>query len=329
MGFTIAEIIIVLSIIGFVAEITLPPLISNVQDSIYKLGKDKVRMSIAEAGRILSVSDSIADATSAEDFVKNYLAKQLKITKFCAPAQMEQCGMPSGNPTTFKNHYNANVASMPTTWTGITDSYGVTGDVTADNSYAPLSTSNPTTTNFNNSYAFLSADGIAVNLFYNPYCAFNSADKRYYDLSSYTYTDVRHQFSLDTACMSGVYDMNGLKKPNQVGKDIGFFGVFYNGLQSTSVATLPYKDGVDTQSKTLPEATQYCQDIQGWKLPTVDELSALYLGRNITGMPNNVWLWSASRLPGSSSYVRRVYFNGGYRDWNVTSLQGAVRCVRD
>ena len=308
---------------------TIPTLISNSQDAQYKAGKDKVRMSIAEAGKVLSVSDSIADGTSAEDFVKNYLAKQLKIIKFCAPSDMESCGMPSGNPTTFKKETGAVLTSMPSTWSTITDAYGVNGDAPAEG-YAPYSTSNPTTSGvFNNSYAFLTADGIAVNLFYNPYCALNFTNKMYYNSAGYSYTDIRPQFSLDTACMSGVYDMNGLKKPNQVGKDIGFFGVFYNGLQSTSAVALPYKEGIDTQSKTLVQATQYCQDIQGWKLPTVDELSTLYLGRNITGMPNNVWLWSASRLHGSSGYVRGVNFGYGYRTWTDPSPQTAVRCVRD
>ena len=301
-AFTLAEVLITLGIIGVVAAMVLPAVIQNSQDAEYKTGKDKVRMSIAEAGRILSVADGIADASSAQDFVENYLAKQLKIVKFCTPANMEQCGMPSGNPTTFKNLYNANVAAMPTTWQSITSSYGMTG-------VGSWSTSNPTTTSFNNSYAFLSADGVAVNLFYNPYCASNSREKLMDNSSEY------YQWSLDTVCMSGVYDMNGLKKPNQVGKDIGFFGVFYNGLQSTSVAALPYKEGIDTQSYTWTQADTYCRGIQGWKLPTVDELSALYLGRNITGMPTGVWLWSASSLPGSSSGARHVDVHDGGRGW--------------
>ena len=52
-AFTMAEVLIVLGIIGFVAALVLPPLIANTQDAEYKAGKDKVRMSIAEAGRIL------------------------------------------------------------------------------------------------------------------------------------------------------------------------------------------------------------------------------------------------------------------------------------
>lgn len=327
-AFTLAEVLITLGVIGIVAAMVIPGVIQNSQDAEYKTAKDKVRMSIAEAGKIMSVSGDIDKASSAQDFVENYLSKQLKIAKFCTPANMEQCGMPSGSPTTFRNLYSTNVASMPTTWQTITTSYGVTGDVPGDNSYAPSSTSNPTTSNFNNSYVFLTADGIAVNLFYNPYCALDSSDKMYYNSSSYTYTQVRPQSSLDTACMSGVYDMNGLKKPNQVGKDIGFFGVFYNGLYSTSAAALPYKDGINTQSYDWTTADNYCQSIKGWKLPTVDELSALYLGRNITGMPNNVWLWSASSLPGGG-YARNEDFTDGRRSWAGRSVQSAVRCVRD
>jgi len=150
---------------------------------------------------------------------------------------------------------------------------------------------------------------------------YNSKEKMINASSEY------YQFSLDTACMSGVYDMNGLKKPNQVGRDIGFFGVFYNGIESTSVATLPYKTGIDGYSATWDAADTYCRGIKGWKLPTIDELSALYLGKNITGIPS-VWLWSASGLPGSS-YDRVVGSGSGYRLWDHRSALGAVRCVRD
>ncbi len=325
-AFTLAEVLLTLGIIGIVAALVIPTVIQNSQEAEYKTGKEKVRMSIAEAGKILSVSGEIADATSAEDFVKSYISKQLKIIKFCAPADMEQCGMPSGNPTTFKNLNNANVASMPSTWSAITSAYGVTGSAPADGD-APYGGANPTTQNFNNSYTFLSADGIAINLFYNPYCANNFIDKMYRSSPSYTYTDMRPQFSLDTACMSGVYDMNGLKKPNQVGKDIGFFGVFYNGIQSTSVATLPYKEGFDS-GYDWNSADNYCRSIKGYKLPTVDELSALYLGRNITGMSNSVGLWSTSGVRGSD-YAWGLFFSNGPRTWYNRSTQNAVRCVRD
>ena len=118
-GFTLAEVLITLGIIGVVAALVIPAVIQNSQEAEYKTGKDEVRVSIAEAGRTLSVTDEISGASSAEDFVKNSLSKQLKIAKFCAPVDMEQCGMPSGNPTTFKNLYSANVASMPTTWTSL------------------------------------------------------------------------------------------------------------------------------------------------------------------------------------------------------------------
>jgi len=174
----------------------------------------------------------------------------------------------------------------------------------------------------NNSYAFLSADGISVNLFYNPYC--KSFDEEVQKNNGGTGSPMT---VLNMACMSGVYDMNGLKKPNQVGRDIGFFATFYNGIQATSVAALPYKIGIDEESKTWDEADAYCRSLKGQKLPTVDELSALYFGKNITGLPS-VLLWSASSLAGSS-YARYVGFHAGDRIWVDRSNQSAVRCVRD
>jgi len=326
-AFTLAEVILVLGIIGIVAEMTLPAVIQDAQDAQYKAGKDKVRMSIAEAGRVLSVTGEISSASSAQDFVENYLSKQLKITKFCDPTNtnIEQCGMPSGNPTTFKNLYNTNVASMPTTWLTMTVPNSVTGPAPASG-FAPYSTINPTTQNFNDSYVFLTADGIAVNLFYNPYCASNfTGEKNAYDSPTYTYTKEKPQWPMDMACMSGVYDMNGLKKPNQVGRDIGFFGVFYNGLQSKAVAALPYKTGIDTLSMTQDQAYVYCRDLKGWEVPTLEELSALFLGRSITGLPS-VGMLTAPGFPNGND--RLVDMGSGVPGWFGPSAR-PVRCVRE
>lgn len=326
-AFTLAEVLITLTVIGIVASMTIPGIIQSSQDREYKTAKDKVRMSIAEAGKVLSVQGNIASATSAEDFVKNYLSKTLSIIKFCAPANMEQCGMPSGGSTKFKNLNNEIVGPMPTTWTTITNPSSVTAVPTSDGS-GIYSSTNPTTQNYNNSYTFLTANGISVNLFYNPLCVSTHSERPYYINSTETYIKEKKQVSLDTACMAGVYDMNGLKKPNQVGRDIGFFATFYNGYESTTASVLPYKEGINTDSKNLDQAQEYCNGIDLYRLPSLDELSTLYLGRNITGIPSNVWLWSGSPVSGSS-YVRGVYFYNGLRDWGYRSDRIAVRCVRD
>jgi len=149
---------------------------------------------------------------------------------------------------------------------------------------------------------------------------YNSKEKMINASSEY------YQFSLDTACMSGVYDMNGLKKPNQVGRDIGFFGVFYNGIESKSVATLPYKETINAN---WANADIYCRGIKGQKIPTIDELSALYLGRNITGIPAVGFLWSASSMPGNSISNRRLGLTSGGILWLSRNLSNGVRCVRD
>ena len=61
-GFTLAEVLITLGIIGVVAAITLPVLINKIHDKEYDRAKEKALMSIGEAGRILAVNGEINSA---------------------------------------------------------------------------------------------------------------------------------------------------------------------------------------------------------------------------------------------------------------------------
>lgn len=98
-AFTLAEVLIVLGIIGVVAEMTIPTLMHNFQDQVYKTAYKKAYTIASQAwlsastdGNILDrpVADPTTDTTNFNAF-KSYF----KIVKDCAPGNISSC-WPSG-----------------------------------------------------------------------------------------------------------------------------------------------------------------------------------------------------------------------------------------
>ncbi|MEI7895127.1 MAG: DUF1566 domain-containing protein, partial [Myxococcales bacterium] len=77
-------------------------------------------------------------------------------------------------------------------------------------------------------------------------------------------------------------------------------------------------------------AKSYCQGLTlaggGWRLPTKEELLALYATRSLP--MNHDWYWSSSAVAGSSGYAWFVSFSSGNTYSYVVGNRGRVRCVR-
>ena len=108
LAFTMAEILLSLTIIGVVAAITLPSLTGNINERTWNTQRKALyaRMSQAIAlmpaingyGTLKEESSACAsDAvdTAAETFVTNGLAKVLKINNICDNEHLEDCGITS------------------------------------------------------------------------------------------------------------------------------------------------------------------------------------------------------------------------------------------
>ena len=149
------------------------------------------------------------------------------------------------------------------------------------------------------------------------------------------------QMSMDVVCFNGIYDINGQKGPNTVGKDIGFVGSFYNSYETKSSAVLPYDK--DIQINSLPEETDklnlvvnYCNNLpeqNNWVLPDVNEASLLFLNQQIVRGKTVDWLWFYTRttLSDKSIYFYMITFGTGRRgSSNRTFIADDryIRCVR-
>ena len=69
------------------------------------------------------------------------------------------------------------------------------------------------------------------------------------------------QYTHDLACMNVVYDYNGLKGPNKVGKDIGFVSVINNDSQAEAVSPFVYKEDSSTGTDNH-NAAAICRNLE-------------------------------------------------------------------
>lgn len=89
-AFTLAEVLITLAIIGVVAAMTIPTLVTNINDKKLDSANKVFRARFEESMRLTSVTQGIAGYSSTMDFV-NALSKNLKIGKICDNDELSSC----------------------------------------------------------------------------------------------------------------------------------------------------------------------------------------------------------------------------------------------
>lgn len=118
VGFTLAEVLITLGIIGIVAAMTIPTLITNYQKHI-TVTKLQKAISVLNQAYKLSYDDvgepsaSEAFAMGAEDYFKKYWAPYIKSAIICTTPQM--CGYKTNTPWKLANgNQGTTIAINPT-----------------------------------------------------------------------------------------------------------------------------------------------------------------------------------------------------------------------
>ena len=289
-GFTLAEVLITLGIVGVVAALILPPVINDIKDREYATARKRMLSTLGEAVRRQAIQGDLKDAVDAQDYVENILKKQLKIIKTCDNAHLRECGIETGENKIFNQ--SEQKTTMPTKISdlaiGIAQN-GVTlkgkGDMT--------------------SYGLVMQNGYSVNLFYNPNCMSDRGTEYY---------------AQDSVCVNAIYDINGLSKPNQAGKDIGFVTILFPNEEATIVAPDIYK--ADT-SGYFNQLSSKCKAIgKEYAPPTRNELNAMYFNSNLYGgfVANAYW---------SNTPTWAQQFNSGLRRYlGSQSYLIYIRCVR-
>ncbi len=163
--------------------------------------------------------------------------------------------------------------------------------------------------------AFETQNGETIALYYNPNCKGNVGNVG----------DVWH-YAQAQMCANFIYDLNGNKGPNTVGKDIGFITALYN-TDTSIVAPMPIltnaKSGaLVAQTAASAACTEQSTDS---RLPNIDELTSMYYNKDLVGISSGGF-WSGSVVSASSAWYQ--HFTTGCSDLNPRSDSHYVRCVQ-
>lgn len=302
-AFTLAEILITIGITGIIAAISIPTLLSNVSDIKYRVIRKRALNNIGEAVQLLAADGEVTAAKDAEDFVKNYLSKHLKIIATCPNDRLNECGLITDE--------NAIFVYKEKNQQGIPDKRTMPKKMSDLNSN--MSSSNTVDPNLK-SYGFIMANGFSVNLFYNPKC-WN------YSMTTASNEYRFKNFATDYVCVNAIYDSNGASGPNYAGKDIGFVSVLYSD-KALAVAPDIYRKNVGSASYT--EGQALCNTLgKDFSMLTLEDFSAMVFNRTFFNYDygGTYWILHNPGQFGSSSW-------GGYLSNYNENTKFLIRCKR-
>ncbi len=308
-AFTMAEILLSLTIIGVVAAITLPSLTGNINERTWNTQRKALYARFSQAIALMPAlngygtfaedeSHSVTADTVAETFITAGLSKVLKINNICDNSHLADCGITSRYTT-----LNASQKDMPTTMLELNSRIVA---LSATSSY-------PSQSGYNTkSAAFETANGESVNLFYNPTCVSNMNET----------TNYRTQPKL---CVNMIFDLNGTKGPNTVGKDIGFLTIYYP-TDSVVVAPIPYNH--DTGSVKQSDAMAACtkQDSE-YRIPNREEYASMFVNQELIGIDSGIF-WTSTLASSNVSNAWIISFTTGGVGIYPRSNEYPVRCVK-
>ena len=254
-AFTLAEVLITLGVIGVVAAVTMPTLVTNVQERIKKEQVRTVKFKLTKATDSMKSLDKIGPYATTEAFV-NELKKHMSIAKVCDKDHLTQCwptetiNTPNGtrNVTDLKTGTNLMALSLGT---GSTTTMGI-----------------------------VTGDGVPMILVYSPVCTPLDPVKSY----TWSVVDGKPETNATTNCISAIFDINGAKGPNKIGQDVrtlnSLFGYKRFGATAMSKADcLKKKDklGINDcyyETDYYAGAVEACANI-GLHLPSMQTLANL------------------------------------------------------
>ena len=304
LAFTMAEILLSLTIIGVVAAITLPSLTGNINERTWNTQRKALYARMSQAISLMPALNgfgTIDDTTdtATETFLTAGLSKVLKINNICAD-NFKDCGINS----TIKDIIGSNV-NIPENLYSLNGAFNMT--------YGTWSYSAPNT----KAVAFETANGESVVAYYNQICH-----------TEYLNTELL----APTVCVNFIYDLNGTKGPNTAGKDIGIITVF-NAIDSTVVAPMLSTTSGSSSASSWQDAIKYCKnDENDSRLPNVDELSSLLLNKKLFNFHVGSFYWSGTTDEKNSNKAWRIQSSSGaplkYTHWKNETNTTFTRCIK-
>lgn len=116
-AFTLAEVLITIGIIGIVAAMTIPALMSDSNDKELSTAKEVANAKFIEAMNQMRIDEALTGYNSAEDFA-NALKKYMKVIKVCSSSDLAIC---FAHPTIQGEGNSVNVSKYATSANMMTD----------------------------------------------------------------------------------------------------------------------------------------------------------------------------------------------------------------
>ena len=317
-AFTMAEILLSLTIIGVVASITLPSLTGNINERTWNTQRKALYARMSQAIALMpalngygklsgTISDdgsqSVTEDTAAETFVTDGLSKVLKINNICDNEHLEDCGLAS-KITNIKGDSLDFPFDMKTLNSGI-----LSQNFVGHPSYNQLNTK---------AAAFETQNGESIAVYYNPNCSINQAFTNYWNY-------VQPLF-----CANFLYDLNGSKGPNTVGKDLGFITVFY-AVDPMVVAPVPLMQNAATGVSQIAAGKECLKFSDDSRVPNKEELAAMYINKELIGNwdAGGFYLSSSTDIYEGAPAAWTVDINHGTMYKTSSRTQGhALRCIK-
>ena len=189
VAFTLAEVLITLGIIGVVAALTMPVLISNVQDRVKQKRVENIKQKLSKVTDKMAVQSGLIGYGDTMSFVQE-MSKHMKLAKICDNNHISDC--------------------WPTAEVTLNDE-GKTWEISKTQNAKTLKIDKDKQNSWADTVGIVTADGVPMILSYKKDCDFNV------DESGLKF-DEGSAMSNSMGCLSGVFDWNGGKNPNKLAK---------------------------------------------------------------------------------------------------------------
>ena len=319
-AFTMAEILLSLTIIGVVAAITLPSLTGNINERTWNTQRKALysRMSQAVAlmpalnGYGIGATEEETKINAAETFLSAGLSKVFKINNICDSEHLQDCGLPNKIIA-----LNGEVAfeELPKTLVAFNNMFSGSFDEESTGGHWEYSQ------NDTNAAGFESANGESVLVYYNPKC------KPWMNETLVAKGEPRYFYTQPKMCANFVYDLNGKKGPNSVGKDIGFITALYSS-DSVVVAPMPLKKFTVGYVKFNVINSACAKADAESRMPNLNEAISMFYNKNLVKTEADR-MWSSSIVStGSNGRSWGIHFDSGQAYAYGVTAGMKIHCIK-
>ena len=280
-AFTMAEILISLTIIGIIAAITLPALQANINEKTWTTKRKALYSRLSQAlslmpslnGYGIGANNTETANNAAIAFVTDGLSQVLKINNICGNSDLKKCGL-SDRISKMNNSKMNFPKKLSQLWSGVSVNFPIINTLAA---------------------GMETANGESIAVFYNPNCV--SKEILYEgqnSMGSSGYYVKQH------VCANFIYDLNGRKGPNKVGKDIGYITAIYP-VDPEVTMVLPVKKLSENHSQT--GAIKQCKmEDSEYRVPNREEaLSTFY--NSYLNTDTNDYIWTSTAIDETNGWM--------------------------